>query len=108
MTAHHVALANLDARDGRAEPQSFFRIEGESLQLFDFFDVDQMLGAADSGAELDEDVGASAERARVLAVGFEDADGLIERAWGFVIDSVQGWKTSGRVKIIPAFVPWIA
>jgi hypothetical protein len=41
-------------------------------------------------------------------VGFEDADGLIERAWGFVIDSVQVWKTSGRVQIIPAFLPWIA
>ena len=41
-------------------------------------------------------------------MSFEDADGLIERARGFVINSVQEWKTSGRVKIIPAFIPWIA
>ena len=60
MLAHHVALADLDARDGRAEAQSLFRIEGERLQFLDFFDVNQMLGAADSGAELDEDVGAAA------------------------------------------------
>ena len=54
-----------------------------------------MLGAADSGAQLDDDIGAAAERAGVLAVGFEDADRLLERGWGFVIDGVQEWETSG-------------
>ena len=70
MLAHHVALADLDTRDGGAEAQALFRIEGERLQLLDFLDVDEMLGAADSGAELDEDVGAAAERARILAGEF--------------------------------------
>ena len=78
------------------------------MQLLDFLDIDEMLGAADAGAQLDDNIGAAAERARVFTVGFEDADRLIERAWGFVIDGVQGWETSGRVKIIPAFIPWIA
>ncbi len=96
MLAHHVAFADLDARDCRAEAQSLFRIEGESLQFLDFLDVNEMLGAADSGAELDEDVGAAAEWAGVFAVSFEDTDRLIERARGFVIDSVQEWRTSGR------------
>ena len=58
-------------------------------QLLDPLDVDQMLGAAHAGAHLDEDIGAAAERARILAVSFEDADRLIERAWSFVIDFVQ-------------------
>jgi hypothetical protein len=49
-----------------------------------------MLSAADAGAQLDNDVGATAERASVLAVGFEDADRLIECAWSFVINRVQG------------------
>jgi len=35
-------------------------IEGERLQLLDFFDVNQMPGAADSSAQLDEDVCAAA------------------------------------------------
>ena len=95
MTPHHVALADLDAGHGRAKPQSLLRIEGESLQLLDFLDVNQMLGAADSGAQLDDDIGAAAERAGVLTVSFEDADRLIERGWGFVIDGVQDWETSG-------------
>src|SRR5271156_1576565 len=108
MPAHHVALADVDAGDGRAEPQTLLRVEGESPQLLDFLDVDQMPGAADSGAQLDEDVGAAAERARILAVSLEDADRLIECAWGFVIYRVQGKKPPGRVKIIPALLTWIA
>jgi hypothetical protein len=65
------------------------------LQLLDFLDVNQMLGAPDSGAQLGDDIGAAAERAGVFTVGFEDADRLIERGWGFVVDGVQDWETSG-------------
>ena len=100
MPAHHVALVNLDAGDGRAEAQSFFRIEGERVQLLDFLDVDQMPGAADAGAQLDDDIGAAAERPGVLAVSLENADRLIERRWSFVINRVQEWKPPAQPKII--------
>ena len=60
MAAHHVVLADIDARDGRAQAQSLLRIEGKRLQLLDFLNVYQMLGAANSGSELDEDIGAAA------------------------------------------------
>ena len=49
-----------------------------------------MLGAANAGAQLDDDVGAAAEWARVFAVSFEDTDGLIERRRSVVSDRVQG------------------
>ena len=105
---HLVVFVNLDAWDGRAEAQSLFRVEREAAKFLDFFDVDEMLGAANAGAQLDDDIGAAAEWARVFDVGLEDADGLIERARGFVGDRVQGWEPPSRVKIIPAFDSWIA
>ena len=89
MPAHNVALVNLDAGDGGAEAQSLFRIEGERVQLLNFLDVDQMPGAADAGAQLDDDIGAAAERSGVLAMSLEDADRLIERRWSFVVNRVQ-------------------
>ena len=102
---HLLVFVNLDAWNGRAEAQSVFRVEGESAEFLDFLYINQMLGAANAGAQLDDDIGAAAERARVFAVGFEDADGLIERARGFVSDGVQGWEPPSRVKIIPANIP---
>ena len=73
------------------------------MQLLDFLDVDQMPGAADAGAQLDEDIGAAAERAGVLAVSLENADRLIERRWSFVINRVQEWKPPAQLRLYPPF-----
>src|SRR6266851_1310931 len=90
MAPHLLVFVNLDAWHSRTEAQSLFRVEGEVRQFLDFFYIDQMLGAPNAGPQLDNDVGAAAEWARVFTVGFEDVDRLIERARGFVIDRMQG------------------
>src|SRR5260370_26297147 len=90
MTPHLFVFVNLDAWHGRTEAQSLFRIEREGAQFLDFFDIDQMLGAADPGSQLQNVVGATPERASGPNVGFWVAGPLIKRAWHSAINSVRG------------------
>src|SRR5882757_3047531 len=87
---HHLALVNLDTLDRRAQAEPLLRIEREISEFLDFFDTDQMFSAANAGAQLDNNIRATAERARFFAVRLQNTDRLIERAWSFVVNRVQG------------------
>ena len=63
-------------------------------ELGDILHVDDILGAAHTGAQLDDQVGAAAQRARVLAVLGEQFDRVLQRFWGFVVNRVQVRKSS--------------
>jgi len=46
--------------------------------------------AANASAQLDNNIRAAAERARFFSVRLQNTDRLIERAWSFVVNRVQG------------------
>ena len=47
-------FVNLDCRHSSAQPQTFLEIEGDLAELRNLLYVDHVVGAAHSGAQLDE------------------------------------------------------
>src|ERR1700692_4602660 len=82
-------FVNLDCRHSSAQPQPLLEVEADLAELGNLLYVDDMLGAAYSSAQLDDKVGATAQRARLLAVLCEQCDRVFQGFWSFVVDRVQ-------------------
>ena len=94
---HIAALIDLDRRYRCAKLETMLQAEGDPPHLGDIFQVDDMLGAAYPGAELDNQVGAAAQGSRFLAVPCDQFHRLFDRSWSFVSDSVQAAHPPGAM-----------
>src|SRR6516164_650474 len=82
-------LVNLDRRHSSAQPQTFPEVKADLVELRNLFYVDDGLGTAHTGAQLDDEVGAAAQRTSFLAVLGEQGDRVLQRFWSFVVNRVQ-------------------